>query len=83
MKAMRSHKARSASDELRPEYDIAALGRGVRGKYFKRATSGSNVVVLEPEIANAFPTDQSVNSALRALLEATTHVAKRSRKRRG
>lgn len=66
---MRTRKV-SASDELRPEYDLATLKGGVRGKYFKRATSGSNVVLLDPDVAGAFPTDKAVNSALRALLVA-------------
>jgi hypothetical protein len=60
---------RERPDELRPEYDLAALGEGVRGKYYKRATAGTNLVLLDPDVARAFPTSESVNSALRKLVE--------------
>jgi hypothetical protein len=60
---------RKRPDELRPEYDLAALGEGVRGKYYKRATAGTNLLLLDPDVARAFPTSESVNSALRKLVE--------------
>ena len=50
------------SDDLRPEYDFTA---GVRGKYAARFAAGSNVVVLEPDVAAAFPDAAAVNHALR------------------
>lgn len=54
--------------DLRAEYDFA---KGVRGKYAKRLTNeGSNVVVLEPDVAKAFPTSAAVNEALRLVLKA-------------
>lgn len=54
--------------EMRPEYDFSSA---VRGKYHKRlAKEGSNVVVLEPDIAKAFPDSASVNEALRVVLKA-------------
>ena len=56
-------------DELRPEYDFSAMGNGVRGKYVDRYRVGTNLVLLDPEIAKAFPTDASVNEALRLLLQ--------------
>jgi hypothetical protein len=56
-------------DELRPEYDFAAMQGGVRGKYVQRYRSGTNLVLLDPDIAKAFPTDASVNEALRLLLQ--------------
>jgi len=49
---------------MRPEYDFAG---GVRGKYARRYASGSNVVVLDPDVALLFPTARKVNAALRAL----------------
>jgi hypothetical protein len=52
---------------MRAEYDFSA---GVRGKYAKRFAAGSNVVVLEPELAAAFPTPRAVNAALRRQLAA-------------
>ena len=55
--------------ELRAEYDISSLGEGVRGKYHEKATAGTNLVLLEPEIASAFPTAEAVNEALRLLLK--------------
>jgi hypothetical protein len=58
----------SAIDELRPEYDLASLKGGVRGKYYTRATAGTTLVLLEPDIAEAFPEGSSVNRALRSYL---------------
>ena len=55
-------------DDLRPEYDFANMTGGVQGKYVDRYRSGTNVVLLEPDIAAAFPTAESVNEALRMLL---------------
>jgi hypothetical protein len=48
-----------------PEYDFS---KGVRGKYAKRYAEGTNVVVLEPDVAKAFPNSKSVNRALRSLV---------------
>ena len=56
-------------DELRPEYDFAQMVGGVRGKYVERYRAGTNLVLLDPDIAQAFPTDASVNEALRLLLQ--------------
>jgi hypothetical protein len=56
-------------DELRPEYDFAKMAGGVRGKYVERYRTGTNLVLLDPDIAQAFPTDASVNEALRLLLQ--------------
>jgi hypothetical protein len=55
-------------DELRPEYDLASLTGRVRGKYHQRATAGTTLVLLEPDVAEAFPDGPSVNQALRAYL---------------
>jgi len=60
---MRKAKARRA--EMLPEYDFQS---GVRGKYAKRYATGTNVVVLSPDLTKAFPTSQSVNEALRTLV---------------
>jgi hypothetical protein len=56
-------------DELLPEYDFAKMQGGVKGKYVQRYRSGTNLVLLDPDIAKAFPTDASVNEALRLLLQ--------------
>ena len=55
-------------DDIRPEYDLAKLGKGVRGKYLKRYQEGSNVVVIDPDLTDAFPNAKAVNDALRELL---------------
>jgi len=52
-------------DELQPEYDLTSLLKnGVRGKYAERYRAGTNVVMLRPDVAQAFPTEESVNDAL-------------------
>jgi hypothetical protein len=61
----------SLNDDLRPEYDLSKLTGGVRGKYYKRATAGTTLVLLEPDVAAAFPDGHTVNEALRALLKVT------------
>lgn len=58
----------SNDDELRPEYDISELKGAVHGKYFTRYQEGSNVVLLEPDVAEAFPDARAVNDALRKLI---------------
>jgi hypothetical protein len=71
------HKTRAHSDELRPEYNFD-YSKAVRGKYYRRLLKeGANVVVLEPDVAKAFPDSAAVNDALRALLA----VARSSRRR--
>ena len=72
-------------DELKPEYDFPSMKGGVRGKYVARLRrEGSNLVLLEPEIAKAFPSDAAVNDALRAVLNTAHAKGKRkfSRARR-
>ena len=64
----------NATEELRPEYDLSSLKRGVRGKYYSRATTGTTLVLLEPDVAEAFPDGGSVNRALRAYLRTTRAV---------
>ncbi|MBE9141130.1 hypothetical protein IQ254_28680 [Nodosilinea sp. LEGE 07088] len=56
-------------DELRPEYDFAQMQGGVRGKYVERYRSGTNLVLLDPDVAQAFPNDAAVNEALRLLMQ--------------
>lgn len=58
-------------DEIRPEYRREDLGPGVRGKYLDAYRRGTNLVLLSPDVAKAFPTDESVNTALRSLIGAT------------
>ena len=56
--------------DMRAEYDFASMAGGVRGKYAERYRAGVNLVLLEPEVAKAFPTADAVNEALRAAMRA-------------
>ena len=53
--------AKTAKDELRAEYDLPPLGRGARGKYYRHAKAGTNLVLIEPGLAAAFPGREAVN----------------------
>ncbi|MBI5053452.1 MAG: hypothetical protein HZB52_09325 [Chloroflexi bacterium] len=61
----------SANDELRPEYKNLRqlLKNGVRGKYTERYRSGTNLILLEPDVASVFPNAQAVNEALRLAIQ--------------
>ena len=61
---MKKATDKAAERETRGEYDFS---RGVRGKYARRYAQGTNVVVLEPDVAKAFPNADAVNESLRAL----------------
>jgi hypothetical protein len=61
---------------MRAEYDFSG---GVRGKYVDRYRRGTNVVLLDPEVAEAFPDSKSVNDALRALVAIATRAQARKR----
>ena len=61
---MSKPSAKSADKEMQPEYDFSA---GVRGKHFRRYQRGTNVVVLEPDVAKFFSNAETVNDSLRAL----------------
>jgi hypothetical protein len=68
-KPMKQETFHESEDELRPHYELTQLLKdGVRGKYVERYRSGTNLALLEPEIAEAFPTDDDVNNTLRHLL---------------
>ena len=57
------------SDELRSEYRREDLGQGIRGKYFESYRKGSNLVLLSPDVAKVFPTEEAVNEVLRSLID--------------
>ena len=81
---MRKVSAKLMKDDLRPEYDLTKLKGGVRGKYYKQARAGTNLVLVEPDLVKAFPDANSVNRALRALLNAVGATAGPSKRpRRG
>ena len=57
------------NDDLRPEYDLDELLKdGVRGKYAQRYREGTNVVLLAPDVAREFKSDEAVNEALRLVI---------------
>ena len=66
---MKKEISSDIEDELRPEYDLTKLLKGgVRGKYVARYRAGTNVVLLAPDVAQAFPTEDAVNEALRLVM---------------
>jgi hypothetical protein len=74
---------RKGLDDLRPKYKRSDLpGPMVRGRYAARLQEASNIVVLQPEVAAAFPNDQAVNQALLSLIKvdrASTRPPRRPR----
>ncbi len=56
-------------EEMRPEYDLSQLKGRVRGKYVERYRAGTNLVMLEPDVAAAFPNAKAVNESLRLLMK--------------
>jgi hypothetical protein len=58
------------SDNLRPEYDFD-FSQAVRGKYYRQYRQSSNIVALDPDVAEVFHNSEEVNKALRALLKST------------
>ncbi len=66
------------SDELRPEYDLKKLKFVGRGIFAKRYRSGTNLVLLEPDVRKAFPDDESVNEALRVIAKVAKQQASSS-----
>ncbi len=56
------------NDDLQSEYPAELIGSGIRGKYAKRFKEGSNVVVIDPDLSDAFPNSEAVNEALRDYL---------------
>ena len=69
---MRKDDLRSEDDDLRPEYDASVLKGGVRGRYLDRYRAGTNLALLAPDVRAAFPTDESVNQALRSIMQGQT-----------
>lgn len=68
---MKKVEPETETDELRPEYDFSQLKGRVRGKYVERYREGANLVLLAPDVAEAFPDADSVNEALRFLIRVT------------
>lgn len=74
----------TAKDELRTEYKRSDFPGGLeRGKYAKRVRESSNIVVLKPEVTEAFPNEESVNNALLSLIEIAKKTARLTKRRTG
>ena len=66
---MKKTSRKKPNDDLRSEYDLSQLKGGVRGKYYEEAKAGTNLVLIDPELAAVFPDTESVNRALRLLAD--------------
>ncbi len=69
---MRKDSDQARTGELREQYDFS---HGVRGKYAERYSEGANIVILDPDVAKVFRDSESVNKALRALVEVANKTA--------
>lgn len=77
---MKKQPADKGGDDLRRQYDLSDLSGGIRGKYYRRATAGNNLVLIEPDLAVLFPDSETVNRALRVLAEAAQTATKSKRR---
>ena len=78
MKKQTRRKLSRDEDKMRPEYDFS---KGVRGKHAARYAEGTNVVVLEADVAREFRTTEQVNETLRAVSKLLQQHRKRTRRR--
>ena len=67
---------KKVEDKMRTEYKRSDFGKLERGKFFKEVSRGASVVLLDPQLAKAFPTSEAVNNALRGLLALTEQTAR-------
>lgn len=84
-KKEKSMKRVKKSDELRPMYTKDDLGQGIRGKYYESYQEGTNLVLLSPDVARVFTSEEAVNEALRSLInlaERSTALTKTASKHR-
>jgi hypothetical protein len=79
---MKKKSTKQLDDSLRPEYDLSQLKGGVRGKYYRRAMAGTNLVLIAPDVASLFPDSESVNRALRLLADTARAATTPDRRRR-
>jgi hypothetical protein len=68
---------KSRKNDLEREYDFETMSGGIRGRYASTYRGGTNIAVLADDVASAFPTDDSVNRALRAILDAARAIPQR------
>ena len=78
---MRKESGKTSDAPMRREYDLSQLKGGVRGKYYRKTAAGTNLVLIEPDLADLFPDSGSVNRALR-LLADTARAATVAKQRR-
>lgn len=69
---------KEAEGELRPHYKRIDFSKLERGKFYKEAAKGTSVVLLDPDLAKAFPTSEAVNGALRGLLDLAQQAHRRT-----
>ena len=74
---MKNTSAKKNNSDLRPEYDLSKLKGGIRGKYYRQARVGTNLVLIEPELTNIFPDAESVNRALRLLADTAASATEK------
>lgn len=67
---------KKVEDKMRTEYKRSDFGKLERGKFFKEVAKGTSVVLLDPQLAKAFPTSEAVNKALHGLLSLTEQTAR-------
>ncbi len=77
---MKKASAKRLNDDLLPEYDLSRLKGGVRGKYYRKAIAGTNLMLIEPDLAKVFRDAESVNRALRLLVDTAEAAAGRTRR---
>lgn len=70
------NKDSTSADDLRPEYRFSEMEGGVRGKYAVRFRGGTNLVKIDPDVAEVFADDTAVNEALRSLIKVARHEVK-------
>jgi len=70
------NKNKGTPNDLRPEYDFPKMKGGVRGKYAQRYRAGTNLVRIDPDVAEVFADDDAVNEALRSLIKLARQQVK-------
>lgn len=71
-------KSRRTQDDLRPEYDFWSLRGGVKGKHVAQYRRGTNLVMLDRDVARVFRDDTAVNEALRTVMKAAARLPRKT-----
>ena len=79
---MKKAPTNKLDDDLRTEYDLKHLKGDVRGKYYRQATAGTNLVLIDPDVLDVFPDGSAVNQALHALAPVLRRQRRAATKRR-